>query len=184
MLTCPFCRKPVNEDDSACEACALSVEGANALLSPVPLLNRGLTDTTETLSEKEKKSLKKAIASFERAFPESHLNVVLRHFEPKFNLSTNLFWLFNSTGLSADEACLEANQDILLGLDPNNGRLGLMVGYGLEPYVPGEAITSLLQTAQPALEEGKTSEALHLLIRKLATLLSNSAQAARETLGI
>lgn len=183
MLTCPYCQKPVLEDSPSCPACSLSLQGANALLGPVPLLNRGLTDTTETLSDREKRSLKRAIAQLERTFPQSHLNIVLRHLEPKFNLSTHLFWLFNTAGLSPQEAKNEQNQDILLGLDPSNGRIGLMVGYGLEPFVPSEAITQLLECARTELEEGQFADALQLLVRKLIVLLTNASQQAHKALG-
>lgn len=160
------------------------MEGATALLGPVPLLNRGLTDTTETLSEKKKKAIKAAIAEFERTFSQSNLNIVLRHLDPKFNLSTHLFWLFNTAGLSPTESKFEKNQDLLLALDPAIGRLGLMVGYGLEPYLESKAIAELLESARPQLEAGQAAEAILDLVKKLKVLLTEASQAAHQTLGL
>ena len=184
MLTCPYCQNPVLENSPSCPKCALTIEGATTLLGPVPLLNRGLTDTTETLSNRENRSIKSAIMKFERTFFESHLNIVLREFDPKFNLSTHLFWLFNTAGLSPQSSQNEANQDILLGLDPRSGRIGLMVGYGLEPFVPQEAIATLLEGSRPLLEEGKTAEAIQQIIKKLSVLLRETSRQTRETLGL
>ena len=184
MLNCPYCQNPVLENSPSCPKCALSVEGATTLLGPIPLLNRGLTDTTETLSEKEKRNLKSVIVKFERTFSESHLNIVVRDYDAKFNLSTHLFWLFNTAGLSPQSSQNESNQDILLGLDPFNGRLGLMLGYGLEPFVPTDAITALLEESRPLLEEGKAAEAIQQAVKKLTVLLRKTSRHARETLGL
>ena len=184
MLTCPYCQNPVLENSPSCPKCSLSIAGATTLLGPIPLLNRGLTDTTETLSEKEKRGIKSAITKFERTFPDSHLNIVLRDFASQFNLSTHLFWLFNTAGLSPQSSQNEANRDILMGLDPSNGRLGLMIGYGLEPFIPKEAIAPLLEVGRPLLEEGKAAEAIHQMTKQLAPLLRKASQEARETLGL
>ncbi|MGJ8723625.1 MAG: hypothetical protein ACSHYB_03620 [Roseibacillus sp.] len=184
MLNCPYCQAPVLENSPSCPQCALSIEGATSLLGPVPLLNRGLTDTTEALSEKQRRTINSAIVRFERAFPESHLNIVLREFDPKFNLSTHLFWLFNTAGLSPQSSQNEANQDILLGLDPIHGRLGLMVGYGLEPFVTKETIAPLLEVSRPSLDEGKPAEATLQIVKKLSVLLRNASKHAHETLGL
>lgn len=184
MLTCPYCHKPLTENCPSCPACNLSVEGATTLLGPVPLLNIGLTDTTETLSEKQKKSINSAIRHFEHKVPRSRLNIVLRHFDPQYNLSTHLFWLFNTAGLSPTESQFEKNQDLLFALDPSNGRLGLMIGYGLEPFVPQQAITDLLESIRPLLETNNTADAILDLIKKLPAVLSKASQEARETLGL
>lgn len=184
MLSCPYCQAQVEEDSPACSSCSLSVEGATTLLGPVPLLNRGLTDTTETLSNRQTRAIKAEISRFEKSHPQSNLNIVLRDFDPAFNLSTHLFWLFNTAGLSPQDLQNEKNQDVLIGLDPVQGRLGLMIGYGLEPFIPKDAIHSLLELARPQLEEGNPSEALTLVTQKLSTLFNNASRTAREALGI
>lgn len=184
MLDCPFCQNPVLENSPSCPKCSLSIEGATALLGPVPLLNCGITDTTQTLSNKHRRHIKSATANFERSFPDSNLNIILRDFDPKYNLSTHLFWLFNTAGLSALSSKNEENQDILLGLDPSNGRLGLMVGYGLEAFIPKETVTALLETARPLLEQGKLAQAVLQVIKKLIVVLNNASAATYETLGL
>lgn len=184
MLTCPHCQNRIQEDSSTCPHCALSLEGAISLLGPVPLLNRGLTDSTQTLSEKQKKSVTTALKRLEQNFPAHKLNIAICHFDSKFDLSTQLFWLFNTAGLSPQTSQLDSNQDILLALDPENQRLGLMIGYGLEPFIPKEVIASLLELARPALEEDDPHNAILLIIKKLAVLLTNASQTARKTLGL
>lgn len=184
MLTCPHCQKPLAEDAPSCPSCSLSLEGVTALLGPVPLLNRGLADTTDTLSRKQQKSIQSAITQFERTFPHSHLNIVVRELDPQFKLSTHLFWLFNTAGLSSSDSQFEKNQDLLLILDPATQRLGLMVGYGLEPFLSSEAITEFLASARPSLEAGQPAEALLGLARLLPRFLTKASAAARQSLGL
>lgn len=184
MLTCPYCQHRVQEDSPHCPSCSLSVKNAASILGPIPLLNPGLTDIVEILSKKQTKQIRSSISTFQSAFPYSQLSIVLHTFDPKFNLSTQLFWLFNSAGLSTEENQLEKNQDVLIGLDPASNRLGLIIGYGLEPYISQNSLSALLELARPDLEEGSPTKALQLVIKKLAALLNNSSQAAKEALGI
>ncbi len=184
MLSCPYCQKPVREDDPACPSCSLSVEGASALLGPVPLLNRGLTNPNETLSPKEVSNLKRAITSFESQFPHSQLNIVVQNFDSKFNLSTHLFWLFNTAGLSSQQSKNEDNQDLLLALDTHNDRLGLMVGYGLEPFVQRVDIVALLEAAQTDLEQKKYHTAILTIVTKLPEFLRTACENAHQALGL
>lgn len=184
MLSCPYCTKPLAEDSPTCPACSLSLDAATSLLGPIPLLNRGLTDTTDTLKKRERRAIQSAITRFERRHPGTYLNVVLRPFPTEFNLSTQLFWLFNTAGLSTIESKLEKNHDILIGVDPSFGRMALMVGYGLEPFVSKESVIELLESGKSALEQGQYGEALQKVIRGLHPLLKQAATQAFETLGI
>ncbi|WP_411844840.1 TPM domain-containing protein [Roseibacillus persicicus] len=174
----------MTEDALSCQSCSLTIEGAASLLGPVPLLNRGLTDTTETLSGRERRALEGAMTRFEKIHPASRLNIVVRSFEPEYNLATHLFWLFNTAGLSPSESQQEKNQDILIGVDPQQQRVALMVGYGLEPFLKKEEIVELLETARPLLEQGKLAEALQVVIRGLHPLLQQASIQAHEALGL
>ena len=59
-----------------------------------------------------------------------------------------------------------------------------MIGYGLEPFVPQQAITDLLESIRPLLETNNTADAILDLIKKLPAVLSKASQEARETLGL
>ncbi|WP_189568321.1 TPM domain-containing protein [Roseibacillus persicicus] len=174
----------MTEDALSCQSCSLTIEGAASLLGPVPLLNRGLTDTTETLSGRERRALEGAMTRFEKIHPASRLNIVVRSFEPEYNLATHLFWLFNTAGLSPSESQQEKNQDILIGVDPHQQRVALMVGYGLEPFLKKEEIVELLETARPLLGQGKLAEALQVVIRGLHPLLQQASIQAHKALGL
>ena len=186
MLTCPHCQTPVREDSPICPApdCKFSLEGVQPLMGAVPLLNVGLTDLSYTLSDRGKRTLKVAIERFERELMPSNINVVINKFDPRYNLSIQLFWLFNSAGLAPPENRLTNNKDVMIGLDPELGRIGLIVGYGLEPYVSQEAITSVLKNTTPLLSEGEYSEALVQLIEHTKILLNNCSRISKEILGI
>lgn len=186
MLTCPHCRKPIQEDSEVCPHpdCQFSLAGIHSILSPLPYLNKGLTDTLGLLEEKKKNEIHKAVASFGDNHAPCNLHITIKEFDPNFNLSVQLFWLFNKAGFSSIEARVAANQDILVGLDPNRGRIGMMVGYGLEPFVSEKAMNNLLAQAQPLLESNQFEEALLQITKNLPILLKACAQSANTTLGL
>ena len=171
----------MEEKSPSCPQCSLSLQTCDAILGPVPLLNRGLTDLTESLNKGEAKDLKAVISRFEQAFPSSQLNIVLRDFNIDFNLPTQLFWLFNKSGLSPIDHKGAKNQDFLIGLDPSTGRLALTVGYGLEPFFKTDTIAELLESARPLLEKGKIAVALKQLIGELSQTLPRLAREAQAT---
>lgn len=186
MITCPACQAPLQENSPACPSpnCQLSLERVDRALGPVPQISPGLSDTVSLLSSKKKKSINAAIHAFERDLSPYYLHVVIRNFDPKYNLSLQLFWLFNKAGLSPVEHKLADNYDLMLGLDPVGNRLGLMIGYGLEPFISKETISTLLEEAAPSLEKNNPEEAILTALKSLRTLLQTASNSAKTTLGL
>lgn len=184
MLSCPFCQGELTEHTSQCPSCDLTLASATQILGPIPLLNQGLTDLAGTLTAREVKMIQKALRRFQGKFPEAQTHVIIRQFQEECNLSTHLFWLFNTTGLSPQEQRNGRNRDILIGLDPVAGTLGLMVGYGLEPFVKKEDLHAIIENARPLLEEAKVAPALKLVIHDLEETLQRALTRAKAALGL
>jgi len=99
-------------------------------------------------------------------------------------LEVQVFWLFNTAGLFAEDTKGGRNHGILLVLDPPHGRSGLMIGYGLEPFVSDEAMDRLLELAEPSWQRGDYPGGILVVLRNLGTLLESISAALPDALGI
>jgi len=62
------------------------------------------------------------------------IHVLLQKFDRQYPIATHLFWLFNQGGFCASDRKGGKNHSILLGLDPKQGRIGLIVDMGLNHF--------------------------------------------------
>lgn len=185
VIECPYCHAPLSEESPACTQCQLDLERAKQVLGPAPRLSHlGVTDFAGCLREPERKKLVRAVRQFQERFPQSRLAVVFHTFSTEFPLGTQLFWLFNSSGLASD-ACKEGNnRDILIGVDPNCDVAGLTIGYGLEPFLAQAALDHVTQLAVPKLAGGEHAEGVLDIIGGLARLMEGVCRELSEMLGL
>ncbi|MDP0489541.1 MAG: TPM domain-containing protein [Verrucomicrobiota bacterium JB023] len=144
---------------------------ARRVLGPIPALHPGVTDLSEALKPTEIAKLKKRIDALHQDFPQCRLHLVLNHFDSRFPLSTHLFWLFNAGGLSPEENRLGRNRDLLIGLDPGQGRIALICGYGLEPLIDEAKLDAILLQSKGLLTDGSYGVALLQVIANLHAYL-------------
>lgn len=183
-MQCPYCQAVLSETTEECPSCQLSLTSANALLGPAPRLYKGLNDTIGLLGNSGSKKIQSSLTNLTRKFPQVDMHVVVRDFDPQFPVSTHLFWLFNQGDLVADDRKGGKNRTILLSLDPRQGRIGLMVGYGLEPFLPRKALDHVLEKAQPSLDAADYTKAVIVVIESLDDLMSGVCEGLEETLGV
>lgn len=183
-MQCPYCRAPLTETSKECPSCQLSLRSANALLGPVPRFTKGLTDTLGVLEKGADKKIRQALVQLTRRFPQVEMHVLLQKFDRQYPIGTHLFWLFNQGGFCASDRKGGKNHSILLGLDPKQGRVGLIVGYGLEPFLPRKALDHTLEKAQPSLGAADLTQAILTVIDALDELMEGICDGLGETLGI
>jgi len=183
-MQCPYCRSPLSETSKECPSCLLSLFTANSLLAPLPMTTRGVTDTTGLLEKGTDKKINKSLAALNRKFPQVDMHVFISKFNNKFPIATHLFWLFNQGDFCAGNKKGGNNRSILLGLDPKQGKIGLIVGYGLEPFLPSKALDHTLEKAQPMLASGEYDQAILAVIEALSKLMQGICSGFNETLGI
>ena len=183
-MQCPYCRSPLTETSKECPSCLLSLFTANSLLAPLPMTARGITDTIGVLEKGADKKINKSLATLSRRFPQVDMHVFISKFNNKFPIATHLFWLFNQGHFCARNKKGGDNRSILLGLDPKQGKIGLIVGYGLEPFLPSKALDHTLEKAQPSLASGDYAEAVLKVIDALSHLMKGVCDGFNDTLGI
>lgn len=183
-MQCPYCRAPLTESSKECPSCQLSLNSANALLGPVPRFAKGLTDALGVLEKSSDKKIRTALAALTRRFPQVNMHVLLQKFDRQYPIGTHLFWLFNQGGFCPSDRKGGKNHSILLGLDPKQGRIGLIVGYGLEPFLPRKALDHTLEKAQPSLGAADYAQAILTVIDSLDQLMEGICDGLTETLGV
>lgn len=183
-MRCPYCQTALSETTRECPSCQLSLASANALLGPAPRLYKGLNDALGILDGSGSKKIQAALSNLTRKFPQVDMHAVIRKLDPQYPVSTHLFWLFNQGDLSSDERKGGKNRTVLLALDPRQGRIGLMVGYGLEPFLPRKALDHVLEKAQPSLDAADYAKAVLVVVHALDDLMSGVCEGLEETLGV
>ena len=183
-MQCPYCQTPLTETSEECSYCSLSLQSANSLLGPVPRLTTGLNDILSVLEKKAQSKTTKSLTKLSQRFPQVRMHIIINNFDPNYPLSTHLFWLFNQGALCTSDRKGGKNHSILLGLDTTQGRGGLIVGYGLEPFLPQKALDHVLEKAQPLLSEGNHSEAILAIIDDIAELMRKTCDELEEILDL
>lgn len=183
-MQCPYCRALLTETAKECPSCRLSLHSANALLGPVPRFRKGVTDTLGILEKGAEKKITNALNSLSRRFPQVDMHVLLQKFDRQYPIGTHLFWIFNQGGFYASDNKGGTNRAILMGLDPKQGRVGLTIGYGLEPFLPRKALDHTLEKAQPSLAAANYTLAILTVISSLDALMQGICDGLEETLGV
>lgn len=183
-MQCPYCHTPLNENSKECPSCQLSLYAANTLLKPMPRTIRGLNDSRQVLAKGANKRITTAITALERKFPQVDMHIMVSKFDKKFPLATHLFWLFNQGDFCATNRKGGKNHSILMGLDYQSGKIGLIVGYGLEPFLPMKTLDHTLERAQPLLASGNFGMAIITVITSLSELMESICANLHEALGI
>ncbi len=183
-MQCPYCHAPLTETSPECPSCKLTLQSAHALLKPMPRFAKGLSDNLGTLDKSSRKKICRALNNLSRRFPQVEMHVVLQKFNRDYPIGTQLFWLFNQGEFCTSDRKGGKNHSILLGLDPKQGVIGLIVGYGLEPFFPQKTLDHTLEKAQPCLGAGDFAQAILKIIASLDQFMEGICDGLEETLGI
>lgn len=183
-MRCPYCRTSLDELASECPSCRLNMNRALSLLGAMPRIMPGVQDAAAVLKPRELRRLKTLVCNLKQRFPQVDLHLVVRSFATEQPFELFVFWIFNGANLAEEKHKGGENRDVLIVLDPTQMRVGLMVGYGLEPFVREEALDHLLTMAEPMFREKRWMDGFNRLIEGLDLLLESAALNAAEALGV
>lgn len=171
MIACPHCKTPLKETSTECLECQLDLDKLAKELGPIPIIFGGVSDGSQIFTPADEKKLNKMVLKHQRDFPQSRLHIVTRSFLQKEDLPTLLFWLFNRAGLSQESAKQGQNRDIVLLIEPLRKEAAMMIGYGLEPFIPQSDLDRILAGAQPDFASGNIMNGIESVVGSLSDLL-------------
>lgn len=172
------------EESVECPACRLTLDRAASLLGPVPRTNIGIGDNAGLLPPRSKAKISRAIRRLEWTFPQVGFHLLTHCFPQEHPFELNVFWFFNCGGLSGENTKGGANRQILLAVDPAQGKSALMAGYGLEPFLADDAMDHLLELAEPSWRAELWEKGVLDIIAGLGRLLESASREATEAFGL
>jgi uncharacterized membrane protein YgcG len=174
-MRCPYCQIPLNANSPECPACRLTYPRASALLGAVPRLGEMVADTAGLLTHSELGRLKRRIVEIQNRFPQLVMQVVTHRFAEDHPFSLQVFWLFNAAEFAGRIRRGKDNHAIMIVVDPGRCEAAIIPGYGLEPFLTGEALGYLLELAGPAWESGRWADGILRVLDGLDTWLESIA---------
>lgn len=148
-MHCPACRQTLHENVPACPHCGFDLAATVRVLGAAPQLEFPLTDFTGALDPAIKHNVTEALLEMMRKFPQLRFAAVIGHVDARIPLAAHAFWLFNLGGLSMQQESGNQCRLVLLELDVANSRAACMIGYGLEPFIPQDALNRIAAAALP-----------------------------------
>ncbi len=180
-MRCPACRQSLLESVPACPHCGFDLAATIRVLGAAPVLEFPLSDFAGALSPAKKNSVTAALLEMTQTFPQLRFAVVICKVDVQIPLAAHAFWLFNTGGLTSPHESGSLCKLVLLELDVSNSRAACMIGYGLEPFVPQDAMDRIADAAIPGLQKGDSAAAIIGAIEmtrvELATVCQSITQA-------
>ena len=159
-MHCPACRQTLHESVPACPHCGFDLAATVRVLGAAPQLEFPLTDFTGALDPAIKHNVTEALRAMTRKFPQLRFAAVVSHVDTRIPLAAHAFWLFNLGGLSAQQEAGNTCRLVLLEFDVTNARAACMIGYGLEPFIPQDALDRIAAAALPDLQRQDVAAAI------------------------
>lgn len=146
-----------------------------ALLGASPRLAGTVSDVAKLMSPGDHDRIRRRILAIRMRFPQLILEVVTYRFPVEHPFSTHVFWLFNASDFAGALRRGRDNHTMMLVLDPGRSEVGIIPGYGLEPFLTDDALGHLLDLAGPAWESQRWADGILGVLNGLDTWLETIA---------
>lgn len=175
-LRCPYCHRPVTVQAASCSSCGFSADALVKWLGPLPGLQAGINDLTETLTKRDLRRMDRARSAFQRDFPQCDLHFILGRFDPEVPLPCLTFAFMNFGVPAADDRRGGANRGLLLTTDLRSARSRLDLAYGLEHLVGERDLRNCLNASVPTLRDGQFAHGFEVLVAAWSRVLRRVAE--------
>jgi uncharacterized membrane protein YgcG len=154
------------------------MEKAAAFFGIAPRLERGVSDSAGVLTPADIRVIRRAIAGFERRFPQAGFTVAFMSLAKDTPGPTYTYWVFNRSNPAGEmnQGC--ANRHVFLLVDTAGKGAWMTLGYGLEPFIGERHLQQVLQKAQPYLARAQYAAGvtellaeMEIVFREVVTLL-------------
>lgn len=147
------------------------------------MVSSRICDQPRLLDDSARSRLIRRMDRFERRFPQVRLQILCRNFPNDHPYPLYLFWIFNLGRICSEVEKGGSNRVILMAVDPNSSRSGIMPGYGLEPFLDKHELDELLTTAEESWSRDAWEDGFQSLIAGLERTLEQSIYQLVEIFG-
>jgi uncharacterized membrane protein YgcG len=183
-MHCPYCQSSVTEVSASCPRCGLTMDKATAFFGTVPRMDPGVSDNAGVLSAGQVRRIKRAVAQFERRFPQAGFTAALMALPKDTPGPTYTMWVFNRCHPAGLQRQGTANRHVLLLVDTAGGGAWMTLGYGLEPFVGMRHLQQCLAAAQPHFAAERWTEGVLAALAELEALLREILTALPRIFGL
>jgi hypothetical protein len=157
---CPSCLLPLAESVNWCPGCQFS--GADTLeMFPIPLAPlQTVLDAANLWMADDLVKIERRMETLRQRFPQIRWSLYSLDAEDVPNLRLFGFWLLNASPLNEGETEEQRAWTIVIVFNEANGKVVLVPGYGVEPWVPDEQWRQALSTMAEPWNQGRRRLAL------------------------
>ena len=159
-MRCPCCRQPLPSAAAECPHCRFSFASAQRYFGGGAPLEFPLSDLAGRLGWRQSRRVRRRLLGMAEVFPQIQFAAVLLEAREDVPFAAQAFWLFNGGGLAPAQESGHLCRLMLFVLDVAQSRAACMVGYGLEPFIPPEALNRIAGAAADGLGRGQPAEAM------------------------
>jgi hypothetical protein len=176
-MRCPCCRQPLLSPVPECPHCQFSFASAAQYFGGGTQLEFPLSDPAGKLGFRQKRKVCRMLLAMASVFPQLKFAAVLIQADAKVPFPAQAFWLFNGGALIPAQESGSLCRLVLLVLDAAQPRAICMVGYGLEPFIPPDALNRIAASAAKELQSGDPASAILQALAALRVELARVCQA-------
>ena len=184
-MVCPACQAPLAETDPVCGTCGFSLAVADQMFGIPPQLSRPVHDLTgSAVTKRQIEKLSNIVRRIERRFPQAQPAVVFSPSCDPSPLSAKAFWLFNRAALFSASDSGGGNFGVLLLIDTDQSKAAAMTGYGLESWMPDDALSTCLEAQRPSLAEHNFFDAASSFLVALLSQFESTLELSSRAFGL
>jgi uncharacterized membrane protein YgcG len=162
-----------------CPQCRFSLGKLDLRFGLVPAHSRLFTDRSGTLPLPEIKQIREQLRLFQKKFPQVLLSVFVNDFEPGTSVAEFAFWMANRARFTSSDRVRGENCNLLVVIDLTSGSAALTSGYGLENYVPEQALQDALDEFASTARDEDLAAGIRACIASLTRQLRELALKAK-----
>jgi len=154
-MVCPSCLFRLQESVNWCPACHFT--GADTISQfPLPLPPLQMVfDAADLWSDSENDKIRSRLEKLQKRFPQIQWSLYSMDAGDVPNLRLFGFWLLNASPLAEGETEEQRAWTILVVFNGASGKVALVPGYGVEPWVPDHEWQRALSEMSEGWNQGK-----------------------------
>lgn len=154
-MVCPSCLLRLSDSANWCPGCHFTGADTVAMFPlPLPPLQT-VFDAANLWSNFEQSRIRHRLEKLHDRFPQIRWSVYSLDAGDVANLRVFGFWLLNASPLAEDESEDQRAWTVLLVFNGASGKVALVPGYGVEPWVPDDQWQRALSMMSEAWNQGK-----------------------------
>ena len=139
-------------------------------------------DVAHCLRLADKTALESLVDDFERRFPQVFLSLFLGVLPSDMNVAEAGFWMLNHGIRKRQDRVCDNRYGILLLIDPASHLTGVSLGYSLEPLLPRNRLSTLLQNASHHLWHSNYATGIKAVVAGMDDMLRKAGKPQRRSL--